>query len=62
MKMCCLGDLHYSGSREWLVDFIENTVKEYCEVCVSVETRICREINGIKCCNCASPIPIIIEI
>ena len=27
-----------------------------------VETNTCRNINGIKCCNCASPIPFVLEI
>ena len=27
-----------------------------------VKTRECREVEGIKCCNCASPIPIVVEI
>ena len=27
-----------------------------------VETNKCREINGIKCCNCASSIPIIVNV
>jgi len=27
----------------------------------NVKTRTCRNIEGIKCCNCASPIPIIVN-
>ena len=27
-----------------------------------VETGICRDVRGVKCCNCASPTPIIIEL
>ncbi len=27
-----------------------------------VVTRICREVDGIKCCNCASPIPLVINL
>jgi putative phosphoesterase len=27
-----------------------------------VKTRVCREVDGIKVCNCASPIPLILEV
>jgi len=27
-----------------------------------VETRTCREVRGVKCCNCASPKPIVVEV
>jgi len=30
MKICCLGDLHYTGSRKWLVDLIENYIVSTC--------------------------------
>ena len=28
----------------------------------AVETRVCKEVEGFRCCNCASPIPIILNI
>ncbi len=31
MKICCLGDLHYGGCREWLVNLVENMIKGCCE-------------------------------
>ncbi len=30
MKICCFGDLHYSGSRKWLSGFIESSVASVC--------------------------------
>ncbi len=30
VKICCFGDLHYSGSRDWLVDFIGNNIASIC--------------------------------
>ncbi len=27
-----------------------------------VVTRVCKEVEGIKCCNCASPIPLVLEV
>mgnify|MGYP000409700012 CR=1 FL=1 len=26
-----------------------------------VETMVCREVCGVRCCNCASPVPLVIE-
>ncbi len=33
MKICCLGDIHYNGSEDWLVDIVNNYVKDYCNGC-----------------------------
>lgn len=30
MRICCFGDLHYSGSRRWLSGFIESSVAGVC--------------------------------
>ena len=27
-----------------------------------VATKVCKEINGVKVCNCASPIPLVVEV
>jgi len=27
-----------------------------------VDTRVCKEVKGIKCCNCASPVPLVLSL
>jgi len=39
MKICCLGDIHYGGSIEWLSYIVDNYIREYsreCDVAVIV--------------------------
>ena len=45
MKLCCFGDLHYSGFREWLRGILENTIADTCSECDA--TIIVGDVTGV---------------